>query len=135
MNAAVLQVDATAVAVNILRSELSARSDDAKVGSRIPNPRPARLVVVRRTGGARLNLVADDPELTFETWDTTEAAAHDLAQLCRALIWSARGTSQAGVAIYRVAELGGVVPLPDPLSDSPRCTFTLQVAMRGAPLT
>lgn len=126
--------DATAVLVSFLRTELAARSDSATVGSRVPNPRPDRFVLVRRVGGPALNRVADNATVTIECWDLAAEDAHDLAQLCRALVHSLPGSERSGTPIYRVTELAGPGELPDPLSDHPRYTVTMQVAMRGTSL-
>lgn len=131
---AVIGPDATDVCVSFLRDALDGQGDDATVAARIPNLRPERLVVVRRVGGPRLNLVADDPMISVECWAADTADAHDLAQLCRALVHTMRGGTVAGVPIYRIDELAGPADLPDPLSDQPRYVFTVQIAMRGTAL-
>lgn len=131
---AVVYPDAAAVVASFLSAELDTHGDTAPVGSRVPNPRPSRFVVVRRLGGPRLNLVADNAMLGVECWGADEADAHDLAQLCRALVHSLAHGHHDGIPIYGVTEVAGPGSLPDPLSDSPRFTFTVQVAMRGSAL-
>lgn len=131
MNQVVVFPDAAAVVVGHLRAALAARNDPAKVGTRVPNPRPGRFVRIRRIGGPRLNLVADNPQLSVESWAPTAEQAADLAQLCRGLILAMRGTTVAGVAIYRVNEFAGPAELPDPTSDQPRYVQTFEIAMRG----
>lgn len=101
------------------------------VGTRVPTSRPSTFVVVRRLGGPRLNLVADNAMLGVECWADSEQEAQDLAQLSRGLIHALRGTSQDGVAVYRITEVAGPQELPDPDSDQCRYVFTLQIAMRG----
>lgn len=124
--------DASAVVVGHLRDSLAARGFPTPVGTRVPNPRPAgRLVVVSRTGGVAANLVVDEAMLTVDCWGDREQDAHDLAQLCRALVRAAAGSVLGGVAVYRVVEVGGPQNLPDPLSASPRYLFTLMVGLRG----
>lgn len=107
---------------------------DATVGTKVPNPRPSPLVVVRRVGGPRLNPVADDALLTIESWAADPSDAHDLAQLARAHVHALRGQVVAGAAVYRTADAAGPQSLPDPLSDEPRYSFTVSVALRGAAL-
>lgn len=131
---AVLFPDAAAILIDYLRGLLAARGDSAPVGQKTPNPRPARFVTIHRVGGPRRSIVADAPLLAVECWATTDPDAHDLAQLARALLHTARGRSLDGVAVYRIAEAGGPVNLPDPLSQQSRYTFTLEVALRGAAL-
>lgn len=132
MTPAVIFPDASLVLVGHLRAELAARGVTAPIGTRVPNPRPATFVTVERTGGPRRDVVTDEPQLTVDCWAPTEKAAHDLAQLCRGLTHSMRGRSVAGVAVYRVTEFAGPQLLPDPDSEHPRYTQTLQIAMRGA---
>lgn len=102
------------------------------VGSHVPNPRPTEFLLVRRLGGPRMNEVADNAMLGVEAWGASVAAAHDLIQEARGLILAMRGTVHSGVAVYRITEIGGPAQLPDPLSDQPRYTYTVQVAMRGS---
>ncbi len=101
------------------------------VVSRVPATRPTTFVRLFRTGGPRMNLVADDAQVTVECWSDTDTDAHDLAQVVRALIYSYRGSIIGGVTVYRVRELAGPGWLPDPLSDQPRWTQTFTVATRG----
>lgn len=102
-------------------------------GTRVPNPRPADgFLVIRRVGGPRLNLVADNPTVAIEAWHDTDAEAHDLCQLARSLVYAMRGEVHSGTAIYRVSEFGGPTDFPDPLSDQPRYSCTLSIGVRGA---
>lgn len=130
--AAVVFPDAAATLIGYLRDQLEALDDDTPVGQKTPNPRPPQFVTIHRTGGPRRSIVSDAPLLTIEAWAATDEEAHDLAQLARALLHTARGTSIEGVAIYRITEAGGPVNLPDPESHQSRYTFTLEVLLRGA---
>lgn len=130
----ILFPDVTDLVVTEIRSRLVERGEAAQVGTRVPNPRPAKFVLVRRVGGPRLNLVADNATLTIEAWGSDEAEAQDLLQLARTFIYAMRGTVHSGVAIYRIGEFAGPVNLPDPLSDQPRYTATMTVACRGSAL-
>lgn len=130
----VLFPDITDRVVAEIQSRLAERGDTVPVRTLVPNPRPARFVTVRRIGGARLNLVADNPTITIEAWGTDEADAHDLCQLARTFVYAMRGTVHDGVGIYRIGEFGGPANLPDPLSDQPRYSCTMTVACRGAEL-
>lgn len=98
----------------------------------IPNPRPATFLTVQRTGGPRLNLVADNATLTLEAWGNGPTTAERLLARARALMLAMRGQVIAGVSVYRVAEVGGPGFLPDPDSTQARYTMTVQVALRGA---
>lgn len=134
MTEPVLFADAELVVVTALRSRLAASDPYVDVGTLVPNPRPDRLVVVQRTGGARLNLVADEPTVTVDAWAPTADEAQGIAQRCRAHLHALRGSTVAGVAVYRVQELAGPQNLPDPLSSSPRYTFAVSLALRGTAL-
>lgn len=101
------------------------------VRHRIPNPRPATFVTLRRTGGPKRNLVTDQAQVTAESWADTDQAAHDLAQEVRALLNALPGTVVDGVAVYRCDELSGPADLPDPLSDQARYSQSFSVALRG----
>jgi hypothetical protein len=127
--------DATWLVIDHLRAALAARSDTAIVASEVPNPRPDRLVYVHLGGGVRRSVVSDAPQIDIEVWDVATEDAHDLAQLCRALIHTMPGQVVNGVAVYRVDEFAGPADLPDPLTDNPRVVFTVQIHLRGSALT
>ena len=133
-NPTAVHADAVHVVISGLRSGLASQASSATVGSRVPAGRSKPFVVVRRTGGVALNRVADDAQITVESYDSTPEAAHDLLQLCRALIHSFRGSTVLGVPVYRVAEFSGPIELPDPLSNDPRYSMTLTIALRGEAL-
>jgi hypothetical protein len=125
--------DAITVVATYLRAQLPSHGyTGIHVGSRVPDPRPARFVRVDRVGGAKPNLVTDAATLVVEAWAADEPAAHTLAQVCRGLVHAMEGTTQSGVPIYRVNEFAGPATLPDPTSDQARATQTLQVHLRGS---
>lgn len=123
MSEVIIFDDATAIVIDYLTDALTERSDDTPVLPRVPTDRPARFVVVRRTGGVARNRVVDDPQITVESWGNSDEDAHDRLQLCRGLLLARP---------YRVAEVSGPGNLPDPLSDQPRYSQTFLVAIRGA---
>lgn len=104
---------------------------DVPVEPKVPNPRPASWVKVTRVGGPRRDLVTDHPMLVVEAWDDDDADARDLLQLARAHVDAMRGQVIDDVTVYGITEVGGPANLPDPTSDQPRWTFTVQVAIRG----
>lgn len=118
-----------------LRAQLGAIGDTATVANRVPHPRPVRLVKVNRTGGSRLDLVRERVQQTVECWAPTVQEAHDLAQVCRGLLW-VMPDRYTGCTTYLPPdpEVGGMIELPDPDTESPRFTFTLQLDFRGAAL-
>lgn len=128
----ILFPDAAAAAMGALNTQLPALGfTSIPVRSHVPNPRPARFVLVFRTGGPRANLVTDGAQLTIEAWAATEADAHDLAQAARAIINSLQATITGGVTVYGVTELGGPANLPDPVSEQSRFTWSTIVNVRG----
>lgn len=131
-NEVIVFPDATALVISYLRAELSARGDSADVGSRIPHPNTTDLVRVFRTGGTSTLHVTDQAQLTIETYADRAERAHDLAQLVRGLLHALPGTVQFGVAFYGVVEFSGPQEFPDPVSNKPRVTFTVQISVRGA---
>jgi hypothetical protein len=134
MGATVLPPDAVAVAIGYLTEVFDDVGEDAPVVPRVPADRPDRFVRIIRTGGPMKNLVQDAPQLTVECWGLKDEDAADLASLSRALLKAAQGQVWDGVAIGAVHEFSGPALLPDPLSNQPRYTFTMQMAMRGQPL-
>ena len=123
--------DATAVVVRFLARQFAATDAPVPVGTRVPNPRPERFVLVRRVGGHRATLVTDAARLAVEAWDSSPANAADLAERCRSWLHAMAGTVQDDVPVYVVGDVGGPADLPDPLSDQPRYTFTVEVTVRG----
>lgn len=118
--------DTVAVALSWLREQLA-----EECVSRVPNPRPARFVLVRRVGGPRRDLVTDEATVTVEAWAATEQDAHDLAQLARAALHTLAGRKHDDITVYKVGEFAGPASLPDPESDQPRYTLTMTIAARG----
>lgn len=123
--------DVVAAVCEFLADELQDRAVTAAVGTVVPRPRPEQLVRVRRIAGARRNLVVDSPQLSVECWAASEEAAHDLAQLVRALVHSMRGGTVGSTVIYHVAEIGGPALLPDGETDTPRFVATYEIGTRG----
>lgn len=131
INEVIVFPDVGTLCVDYLRDELGLRGDSAYVGSKVPNPRPDRLVVARRLGGTSSNLVTDAATIGVECYDGDEVDALELAQLCRALLHAMTGQVVDGVPIGRVVDAGGPAELPDPLGHTPRVIFTVQVPARG----
>lgn len=134
MNEVIVFPPETDALIGYLRTALADLDDTAEVHGRVPNPRPARFVTLRRGGGVRANLVVDRPTILVEAWGPDDDAAYDLAQLVRASLFAVAGTTQGGVRFYRVGEFGGPANLPDPDSDQARFVFTLTFGVRGTAL-
>lgn len=62
-----------------VRSYLEGSLDGVAVAVRVPDPRPRRLVVVRRGGGRRLNRLVDSPGVHLTIWGGTEWETSELA--------------------------------------------------------
>lgn len=122
--------DATAVVTAWLDSHLI-----EPVHSRVPANRPTAFVTVVRTGGPRRNIIADNPQVTVESWAATVEEAHDLAQTVRAYVNALIGETVNGVFVSRVDELSGPADLPDPLSEQPRYSQSFSFVTRGEVLT
>ena len=110
-------------------ADLDARWAGVEAYPAVPNPRPARFVVIRRVGGPRDSLVTDAASLTVEGWAEDHREAEDLTNAARAVIHAMPGRN--GNAVTRTDELAGTALLPDPESRWPRHTATLTVTVRG----
>lgn len=93
--------------------------------------RPDRFVRLMRTGGARDDLVVDRAMLTIEAWARWPVESMALAQAARAVLNAMPGTVVAGVPVYNVVEFSGPAASPDPVSGTPRHTWTVEIAVRG----
>ena len=131
---AVLFADIEQLLCTWLPAQLAARGFTVPVGTRVPNPRPASFLRVLAVGGARRNLVADQPTVAIEAWAPTEAAASALARTARAVIESAAGLVIDGVTVHRSRDFSSPVNLPDPVSAQCRYTFTGTMIISGAEL-
>lgn len=118
-------------AVQVVKAWLDTKSLGADVVGVIPNPRPNKLVHVRRIGGQRRGLVIDMATVAIDSWAKTEIEAHSLALLVRAHVGAMGGQSVEDSVVYRVIEFAGPADIPDPDSDSPRTRQTFQVGLRG----
>ena len=127
MNTPVLFGDVEAGVIAWLDTELT----DKTVLGQLVETRPAEFVLVRRSGGPQATVTTEKALIIIEAWAATDVAAHDLGQLCRAHCQRLRGQTVGDLQFYRVAEVGGFVPLPDPASDQYRYTFLIEAHVRG----
>lgn len=102
----------------------------------VPNPRPDTFIRVLRTGGSSNTgggsaAPLDLAQLTVESWAPDSDTAEANAQTVRHHINNLVGLSLSGHAVYKVVELSGPGELPDPLSNSRRSTWSVQVWIRG----
>lgn len=119
---------------NALVVFLTGKLGSATVHVKVPNPRPAKFVLVPRLGGTSRDVVVDTGNIGFECWATTDAEAKALAQLTRAHVNSLPGRIVAGVTFVKVEEFTGPQRLPDGVSNQSRYIFTSAVSFKGAAL-
>lgn len=116
----------------LLIAHLTALVDPVPVVSRIPDPRPAQLVQVRRVGGAAVVPVRDSARLDVKCWDTDDRAAMALALLVRAHVWALSGSAlPGGVPCYRVQEFLAPRLDDDPVTNSPVAWATYSLDIRA----
>lgn len=120
--------DATA----LLIAYLTPIAAPVPVVSRAPDPRPTRLVQVRRVGGAAAPPVRDSARLDVVCWGLDDAAAMGLALTVRTAVWALSGTSLlGGVPCYRVQEFLAPRLDDDPVTNSPRAWATYALDLRA----
>jgi len=123
--------DVELILTGFLRTALNARTEPYVTGVKVdhvtPNPRPVRLVTVRRDGGPRLDVAREAARVGVNVWAATEQDVSDLARLVRALIWAVPD----GSPICKVTELSG----PSPIADvAPRRYLTYELVVKGTDL-
>lgn len=64
---------------SVLRNHLQELFPDVPVVTRVPDPRPKKLIVVRRAGGGQENVKIDAPGIAIDMWAPTEQEAEQLA--------------------------------------------------------
>lgn len=129
--------DIEAALIAYVKAQLVARSDSADVSDTgykpsSTAPRPDRLVVIKRIGGMRQNLVTDSATIDLHCYDTTYSAAQTLIQLVRGIINALPGTTISGCLIQRVTERVSPAHMQHPKSNNPRYVMTLDIDYRGS---
>lgn len=99
------------------------------VVTRVPDPRPAEFVQVRRVGGTA-ELVWDRPRIDVFAWAPDDEIAHDLGMAARAALHDLQGTSVLGVPCYQVEEFLGPRRADDEPTGTPRIWLTLDLSLR-----
>lgn len=115
---------ATALAANHLAGLMA-----VPVGVRIPRPRPAEFVVLRRVGGPRRNALMDDARLDVQVWAASDARAEEIAAQAR---YHLAQMPQLVHDVRQFAEDSGPTLIPDAPSDVPRVLLTVVLSVRGA---
>ncbi|MFE9684183.1 hypothetical protein [Streptomyces sp. NPDC006285] len=130
--------DAELVAVTVLRQALAAGTH---VGTEWPDGLLGKLTdgvvsVSRGSGAVITRNVLEDVTLDIDILAADKGRALDLAQLVRAHLRAAEGTSVDGAQIYTVADLSLIwLPYePGPETDPvPRYVLVLQMRLRARP--
>ncbi len=123
--------DVEAALVSYLKVTLAERGDTAKVATKVPNPRPARLVRLVRAGGLQRDRATDRPRVVLECWEATEPAAAALAKRVRAMIAGAAPGYVGGVWCDQVDD-AGLAFSPDPDTATPRYLITAELHVTGS---
>lgn len=101
------------------------------VHSRIPNPRPAEFVMIRRFGGIAGEPVRDMPRLDVQAWAVTEPRARELLTIVRSRIWALAGSNTLGYMVYKVSEFMGPTDRTDPETGLPFAWFRPELSIRA----
>lgn len=104
---------------------------DVRVGTFVPNPRPAWFVRSWRTGGAAENRALDVPLITTEVWGSENEATPDISQEASRLRDALFGRSSLIPPARRIEEVTGLHWDPDPVSGAPRYSFTSRLWLRA----
>lgn len=108
--------------------------------SRVPDPRPAEFVRVKRLGGLRNSRITDRPRIDIQCWAQSEEDAERLISRVRAYALAMAG-QRGSTTVHRVREVAGPQWMPDvatgqsgALSGQPRYVFTIEFSVRGTEL-
>lgn len=134
-SAAVTFPDVELWATGWLRTMLGTFAEAADVGvdNKVPNPRPDRLVALRRNGGTQLSPSMETARVSVRVFAPTDQAATNLTALVRGLFAGCAGT-YGPVQIKRSQEVGGPADVPDDNSGAVLKLFAIELLVRGAPL-
>lgn len=130
--------------VDFLTAKFAAAGDSAKVVSRVPDPKPVRMVRVARNdrkarvdvedreGRRGAQLVLDRPRVVFECTDDAGNAAN-LAALVRSFV-NASAPGYLGAVWCDYVEDAGEENDTDPVTAAPRYTVVTDLIVRGTVL-
>lgn len=122
---------AEAVAISWLNAYFALTGDAARARTTVPSNRPARLVIVERTGGSKASLNRDNPQITYQVFAENAVAAEDLANEVRAAVEAMEQQTILNTWVTEVSEVGGVVNFPDFEAQLPRYQFTMAFQTKG----
>lgn len=129
--------DAVELVIDYLADVLPDYGNDERVVSEVPLDRETspRFTRVLCTGGVKHTVITEWVRITVQSWAADAITAGDDNEVCRALIGAMAGTVQSGVPVYAVNEISRPQQQPDPISESPRSVFTVELHVRGSLLT
>lgn len=116
--------DVEAMAVAFLKPIVA----PVKVASLVPKERPKSFVRAYRTGGAAVNRILENAQITVEAEAPGRDEAFDLASACREEFLH-RYTRMP--LVRGVSEVGGLYFAPDPDTNIPRYRFTVGLKVRS----
>lgn len=129
---AVIFPDVKAWATGYVRAALALRAESfassVTVASRVPDPRPARLVTIRDDGGAR-SAVTKTVSLGVNVWAANEKDCGDLAALVVAILEASAG---AGSVVAHSSTSGPVEVVES--SGQPHRYASVDLVVRGTAL-
>lgn len=117
--------DAMLLTVDYLRPLLA----PVHVGTRVPRPRLAEMVLLRRIGGPRRNALIDDARLDVQVWAASDDGAERIAQDAR---FHLARICEVLPEVRQHSEETGPTLIPDAPSDVPRVLMTVVLSVRGA---
>ena len=123
--------DAEAWVCSYLGAQLQARTEpytaDVYVSNEVPSKRQGRMVIVRRDGGARLDVAREIARMGIRVFAPSDAEASDLTQMVRALLAASVGQGP----VRRYVEIAGPSRLLEE-SRHPLRYFTAELTIRGS---
>ena len=92
-------------------------------------------IMLTRIGGKRNWPAFDRPIVQFDIYAADRGMAEDVAQACRATVFSYQHSRFASMSVGGVEEFHGMIYLPDPLQEGsvPRYLFALEIIVRPNP--
>lgn len=106
-----------------LRKKLADAFPDIEAHVKVPDPRPSRLIVIRRGGGRWQDRLIDSPGIHIECWAPSESEAQNMADKVADFMESLRFADG-----YADVHMESMYSDPDPMSKSPRyfISYTLK---------
>lgn len=115
-------------ALSLAVAHLGASMPDVHVGTRVPNPRLADMVLLRRIGGLARNGLIDDARIDGQVWAASDEDATEFANRARYFLAT---LGEVEPRVRQFAEEVGPTLIPDGDSSAPRVLFTVVLSVRG----